>query len=76
MTNTKTPAIVSKVTIEETQQEFMVLGKCPTCEGNGVVIINAGCCGGCDICGSAEEKEVSCPDCSLYLDEDSQDREE
>lgn len=45
--------------------------KCTTCEDTGLVVENAGCCGGCDQCGSREEKEVPCPDCSLP-EEDSE----
>lgn len=37
---------------------------CSTCDGSGVVVENAGMCGGCEICGSREEREVPCPDCS------------
>lgn len=39
---------------------------CPLdiCDGSGVTVENAGCCGGCDRCGSREEKEVTCP-CKL-----------
>ena len=36
---------------------------CGTCEGTGVVVQNPGYCGGCERCGSIEEKEVPCPDC-------------
>ena len=38
--------------------------KCFTCEDTKVVISNAGMCGGCERCGSNEERETPCPDCS------------
>lgn len=38
---------------------------CYTCEDTGVVTINPGYCGGCEYCGSLEEKEVPCLDCQL-----------
>lgn len=55
---------------------FLVANVCSTCEGKSKVIINANCCGACDFCGNAEEKEVPCPDCTSFYDEDTMDREE
>lgn len=38
--------------------------KLDICDGSGVTVQNAGYCGGCERCGSTEEKEVHCP-CTL-----------
>ena len=48
---------------------------CSTCGGTGVVIENAGCCGGCEHCGNREEREVPCPDCGLRDEEDDHDQD-
>ena len=36
---------------------------CPLgiCDGSGITVENPGCCGGCEICGTREEREVPCP---------------
>lgn len=42
---------------------------CPDCNGTGVVVQNAGMCGGCEKCGNREETEVACH-CQGGNDED------
>lgn len=49
--------------IDELVKEEEEEAKCFTCDGEGIVTQNAGYCGGCERCGSTEEKEVECPDC-------------
>lgn len=46
---------------------------CGTCGGSGIVVENAGACGGCERCGSSEEVERSCPDCVGLSEEDEAD---
>lgn len=48
------------------------LEKCSTCNNEGKVVENAGYCGGCEICGSIEERLVDCPDCIEKEDEEEQ----
>lgn len=42
---------------------------CFMCDGTRKVIKNEGYCGGCEKCGSTEEEEVACPECSQHSDE-------
>ena len=44
------------------------MSDCKTCSGDGFVVENRGCCGGCEVCGYIEEEVVRCPDCSLPED--------
>jgi hypothetical protein len=36
---------------------------CDECNGSGIVTENAGYCGGCEVCGSTEARDVPCPKC-------------
>ncbi len=38
--------------------------ECEFCDGTGVIVKNAGMCGGCEVCGDKEEKQTPCT-CTL-----------
>jgi len=46
--------------------------KCYECLDTGMITVDAGYCGGCEVCGNREEHEERCPHCNLP-DEDERD---
>ena len=54
----KTDELIESLLKEVTEEEV-----CSTCNGSGIMVENAGMCGGCEVCGNREEQEVPCPDC-------------
>lgn len=38
--------------------------KCLECFDTGLIIVDKGYCGACEVCGSREEHEVPCPYCN------------
>ncbi len=57
-----------KVISDKTEYKVAINGEirynCHECYDTGLVTVNAGMCGGCEVCGSAEEHEVRCPNCN------------
>jgi hypothetical protein len=47
--------------------------KCLECLDTGMITVDAGYCGGCEVCGSREQHEERCPHCNAPDEETERD---